>query len=70
MPVFAVFLGVSATKLDTVRHLKVCWRDTSATSNSNQKYTKAESKISAFHFFVNDTSDQLKNGKVCDILNI
>ena len=69
MPVFAVFLRVSVTKLDTARHSQDFLKDTSATSNSNQKYTKAEGNI-CFLIFVNDTSDQLKNGKVCDILNI
>ena len=51
------------------RRSKVFSTDISA-NNSNHKHTKAESKISAFQFFLNDTSDQLKNGKVCDILNI
>ena len=66
---FTVFIQLMAAKQDTTRHSQVCLKDTSA-NNSNQKYTKAEGKTSAFQFFVNDTSDQLKNGKVCDILNI
>ena len=68
MPVFTAFSRVFVTKQDTARLSQVCLRDTSA-NNSNKK-ARAESKISAFQFFVNDTSDQLKNGKVCDILNI